>query len=488
MKNLQQQFVKGAVWSAIQSWGRQVVSFLVFLILARLLKPEVFGLISLASVFLAFIRVLLNQGFASAIIQRQELESEHLDTAFWSNLGIGLLLTFFGVASAGFFANFFKQPELTPIIQCLSLSFLIGALSQVQNAILSRKFAFKTLALRSLVAVVVGGIVGITLAFLGYGVWRLVGQQLVNEFTGVLVLWASSDWRPKLKFSGKHFRDLFSFGVNIMGIEVLNFFNRRSDDLLIGYFLGPVALGYYTVAYRVLLIMTQLLTSSISGVALPVFSRMQEEPERMRNAFYKAVQLTAFIAFPSFFGVAALAPEIVQVIFGEQWVPSIPVMQILAVIGVLHSILYFNDPVMMAMGKPSWRLALTSMNAFANLIAFLLVVRWGIVAIAAAYVIRGYLLAMPLILVVKKLISISLQAYFRQLIPPVLASLLMVIVLLGLKQILSDLLNLQLLLGIYVAIGALAYTIIILLIAPSIFQQLFNLLPLGMRTKIKEKL
>jgi O-antigen/teichoic acid export membrane protein len=181
MKSLRQQFIKGIIWSAIQNWGTQGISFLVFLLLARLLKPEAFGLVSLAEVFLAFVRIFLDQGFSAAIVQRKELEPEHLNTAFWINLGISLLLTLFGIAFADTVATFFKQPELIPIIRWMSLSFFLSAFSQIQSAILQRKFRFKALATRCLIGAFIGGIVGIAMAFFGYGVWSLVGQQLSNQ-------------------------------------------------------------------------------------------------------------------------------------------------------------------------------------------------------------------------------------------------------------------------------------------------------------------
>lgn len=291
-------------------------------------------------------------------------------------------------------ADLFKEPQIAPIIRCLSLGFIISAFSSVQEATFQRKLAFKSLAIRSLIAVVIGGIVGVTMAFMGFGVWSLVGQQLANSFVQVLVLWSVSDWRPGFRFSPKHFKELFSFGVNVMGMNLFNFLNRRSDDFLIGYFLGSIALGYYSVAYRLLLILTQLLTTIIVKVSLPTFSRLQQEPERLRNALYKAIQLTSLITFPGFLATVILAPELVTVIFGQEWSPSIPVMQVLNLIGILYAYFYFNGSVMMAVGKPSWKLALDFIQAVSNVIAFAIAVQWGIVAVAAAYVIRGYLMAL----------------------------------------------------------------------------------------------
>jgi PST family polysaccharide transporter len=197
-------------------------------------------------------------------------------------------------------------------------------------------------------------------------------------------------------------------------MNFLNFFNRRSDDLLIGYFLGPVALGYYSVGYRVLRLLSRLVTTISGEVVFPTFSRLQGQPDRLRAAFYTATQLTGLVAIPIFVSVAVLAPGLVPAVFGNQWAPSVPVMQILAFIGILHSVFFFNRAVIMASGRPGWALALTAVSAVANVVAFSIAVRWGIVAVAAAFVIRAYVLSPLPILAVRRLIGLSLRRYLAQ--------------------------------------------------------------------------
>lgn len=484
--SLRQKALKGVVWTAIQNWGRQIIAFAIFFLLARLLEPKAFGLVALASLFLNFMQVFTDQGFGQAIIQRKEVDKEHLDTAFWTNIALSLLLIVVSIAGAEPISALFKEPALTPIIRWLSLSFLLSGLNGVQSALLSREFKFKVLAVRSLVAVLVGGVVGLVMALRGYGVWSLVGQQLANGIAGVIVLWGTSKWRPGWGFSRHHFRELFSFGINIVGIKFLNFFNRRSDDFLIGYFLGPVALGYYTVAYRVLQIITQLMTSTIDQVALPTFSKMQKEPERLRQAFYKVTQVASFIAFPAFITMAALAPELVQVFFGDKWAPSIPVMQVLAFIGILHSIYFFNSTVIMAMGKPNWQLRINCMNAVSNVLGFLIAVRWGIVAVAAAYVLRGYLLSPVPLWVIHKLIHINLKTYLRQYIGPILGSLTVVLAILAAKSALTPYLSPAALLAVGLVLAVAVYLGTILMVSPKLIQQILGLAYLALPTKFKK--
>ncbi|MHC4103454.1 MAG: MOP flippase family protein, partial [Planctomycetota bacterium] len=459
--NLRQKAAKGILWSVIQKWGREAISFLTFIALSRMLAPESFGLVALATVFTASIKIFLDQGFSAAIVQRSELEREHLDTAFWISILIGILFTVGGIAASGLVAAFFEEARLAPVLSWLSLSFILGALSSTQIAILRRDLAFKSLAARSLTATMAGGIVGVSMAFAGFGVWSLVGQHLTIALVGVFVLWRASDWRPGFNLSMKHYKQLFTFGVSVTGNNFLKAFVRRSDDFLIGYFLGPTLLGYYTIGYRLLLVMMRVVTGIINSVAFPTFSRIQHKPERMRNAFYKVTQYTSLLAFPIFMGLAVLAPEIVPALFGEKWGPSIPVMQILALIGILQSVLFFNGSVMRASGKPSWEFAIMLLNAICSVLGFLLAVRWGIVAVAAAFVIVGYLLAPISYIAVRRLIQIDFKTYLWQLVAPLSASLVMVAVILGLKYFIEQQeLNLYLQLSIYLAAGVVTYLLV----------------------------
>lgn len=478
--SIKQKALKAVVWSAIQNWGSQAGSLIVFIILARLLSPEAFGLVALANVFLAFMQIFLDQGFAKALIQRQHLEPEHLDTAFWTHLISGIVLTGLSFTTAGLVANFFKQPQLIPILQCFSFLFFINSLSHVQKAILMREFAFRTMATRALLGIFIGGVVGILMALWGFGVWSLVSQQFLYESVEVFVLWGASDWRPRFKFSIKHFQELFSFGINIVLFQFLSFFNKRSDNLLIGYFLGEVALGYYAIAYRVLQVMTQLLVFTTKQVALPTFSRLQTEPERFRQAFYKATQFTSLIAFPTFLGMATLAPELVVSLFGEQWIPATPVMQVLAFAGMINSISLFKGSVFMAMGKPSWQLKIGIFQAALNLIAFLVAVRWGITAVALAYVISSYIVFPISQWAVSKLINIPLLMYLKQFITPLISSLVMVCFIVISKIILDNWINEQGLLVVCTCIGIISYGLMIRIVDVELFKELINIVRISL--------
>jgi O-antigen/teichoic acid export membrane protein len=478
MTELKQKAVKGVFWSGAKVWGARTVSFVTFAILSRLLTPEAFGLVALADIYITFVQTFQDQGFTAAIVQRENLEAKHLDSAFWANMVIGAILCLISFATAGLIANLFHESQMASIVQWLSIGFILDGLSSVQYAILQRNLSFKQLAMRDILAIFISGIVGVVLAFLGFGVWSLVIQRLSKLIIGALVLWSVSDWRPGLRFSLKHAIELFSFGLNIVGIKILNFINLHLDELLIGYFLGSTLLGFYTVAYKLFGVIKDLLTSVTTSVAFPTFSRLQDNPEEMRRTFYQAIWYTSIISFPAFIGMSIIAPELIPAFFGPQWTLSIPVLQVLSFIGILHSIFYFHDSLIYAVGKPSWRLGMILMNAVANVIAFAIAVHWGIVAVAAAYVIRGYLLSPLEFWMVNKLANINLRTYFYQFLGPILGSLAMSIVVVALKYIVGDKFNLWLQITIYVLFAGLIYETVMKMVVPSMWERLFKVIRL----------
>lgn len=477
--SLRQKTVKGVFWSGIQNWGAGLIATLVLFVLARLLAKEEFGLVGIALVFILLIELVLKQGFGQALVQKDELEPKHLDTAFWTGLCLAIAMMIVGVAIAGVVAAVYEEPGLAPVIRWLSLSFPVGALGYTQEALLRRDLAFKGLAIRQLIAATGGGVVGIAMALWGCGVWSLVGQVLATGAVGSVVLWIACDWRPRLVFSRRHLQELWAFGVFAMGVSLLSFLTRRCDVLLIGYFLGKGPAGTYFVAFRLLAAMTQVFTQTVAAVGLPTFSRIQHQPEQLRNAFYTATQMTSLIAFPAFLGLAALAPELVPVLFGEGWDVSIPVVRFLALFGIIQALFHFTGLVILAKGKPSWRFGLGCLDALAQVVAVLIAVQWGIVAVAIACLVR-ITLTFPMFLAgVHKLIRLDFATYLYRLVTPVVGSLLMAVVVLGAKWLLVDSLSPMVLLACCVAIGVLVYSLFVVLLARSLARQTWDLLLLA---------
>ena len=478
--SLRQAAVEGIVWTAAQTWGTRAITFLVTLTLARLVLPEAFGLMAYAIVFIAFAQIFVEQGFGDAIVQCPKLEREHLDTAFWMNLLAGALLTAVGIVASGPIAQLFREPKLAPIVSWLSLSFITSALTTVQQSLLRRQLAFKTLGVRSLAVTIVSGLVAVSMAFLGCGVWSLVAKQLVSGLASVILLWQVSDWRPGFRFSTRHFKELFSFGINILGGNLVDFFSLHADDFLIGYFLGSIVLGYYSLAYNLLIVMTDLLVGVPIAVVFPVFSRLQSERIRIKESFYQVTRLQSAVAFPIFLGLSVTAPEVVISLYGQKWEPSIAVVQVLMLMGIVRSAVYFYSSVFKAGGKPSWRFGIWSLAASLDVIGFALVVRRGIVAVAAVYVFIGYMLLPLYFLMIRSLIHVSVRTHLKQYVPALCSSLAMVVILLSLKYILGDNLGLPVRLFILVLVGALTYLSVLHLIQPSLYKQMLDLARLAL--------
>ncbi|MEL7333715.1 MAG: lipopolysaccharide biosynthesis protein [Cyanobacteria bacterium J06560_2] len=500
--NLKQEAVKGALWTAIQNWVSQAGSLVVFFVLARLLQPESFGLVALANGCLAFMQIFLEQGFAQALIQRKTLEPEHLDTSFWTNVAIGVTGASLSFLVADWVAVGFDQPQLAPVLRWFSVIFLVISLRGTQQALLERQFNFKAIAARTIVGTLVGGIVGISMALTGWGVWSLVGQQLTSRILGTLVLWVASDWRPRLRFSLSHFKQLFSFGSSLLAVNFIGFFNTRINDFLIGYFLGPVALGYYAIAYRVLQVSTQLLVRTTSSVALPAFSRLSHDLPRFRSAFCSVTRLTSAIAFPIFTGMAVLAPQLVLLLFGQTWQPAVPIIRLLAISGMVRSISFFKSSVLIAIGQPIWTVRLKLLSVAINLIGFAITYRWGLQAVTAAIVIGGLVVFPVGQWAVSRLIALPLKQYLQQFAMPLLSAIAMIpVMILAQRAVISPveilLLNRQWLsesglfdllsLGVLSSFGAGSYLILIRLLSPQIFCDFLEIGRLLLSKKSRKK-
>jgi PST family polysaccharide transporter len=427
----------GVFWTATSNWADQFARLLVFVILARLLDPEAFGLVALAWVFIGFTEVIAEQGLVDALVQRKQLDRAHLDTAFWMSLAFSVALALLLAVSAAPISAALDEEALAPVLIVLSVVIPIGGLSVVQRAVLTREMAFRSLALRTMIAVAVGSVVGVGAALLGFGVWSLVAQRISTQVTGLLVLWRVSEWRPSLRFSRARFRELFGFGKHVVGFRLLNFFNANFDNFLIGAVLGPISLGFYTVGYRILRLVNQLTSNLVDKVAFPLYSRLQDDEQRFRRAYYKTTSFAALVAFPAFTSLAIMAPGIVAVLFGDKWSESVPVMQVLSVLGLIRSVNYMNSSTLTALGKPSWRVRIVGVTTVLSSCALLVAVSHGIVAVAIAATCVGVVVTPISYWAVNRLVGIDARTYLGHVKGPLIAAAALAAVLFGLAQLLD---------------------------------------------------
>lgn len=480
---LREKATQGVFWAFVEKWGTQLTSFVVFLILARLLDPGSFGLVSMAMVVVGFLQVFLDQGLSEVVIQKKDLTSEHLDTAFWANIATGISLMFICILLSGATARFYREPELSVVIKILSFTFVFVSLSSTQQAILKRSLDFKGLALRTVVARLCGGAVGIVMAILGNGVWSLVGQSLVNGFVGIFMLWRVNEWRPGFRVRWDYLKEMLGFGINILGVKIINYFNISFDNLLIGYFLGKEPLGYYTVAHNLMIKVYILLSGVILSVFFPTFSRMQDDLPRLRNAFLKTLRFTGYIVIPMFLGMFTLASELVTVLFDVKWLPSVPTLRILAITGIFMALLSFTGQVLLAIGESKQFFWLKTLGGMIRIVSFFIAVNWGILAIAVANLVAHALVVPIHIITIRRHIGIKANKYLSQFIAPLLGTLLMMSVIFVLKRYLNPPLKLYFKLLAYVFIGGGIYVMFVQIYRPDVILQFLDVISLILPAK-----
>jgi PST family polysaccharide transporter len=382
---------RGIGWSSVQQIANNGMAFVTYGLLARLLPPADFGLLAFASVFTAFLQLFVEQGIADAVVQRAETRPGHFSAAFWFNLAVSSILAGGLCLGAGLISSMVHQPGLAGILRGLAPLLVFSALGGVHASILKRRLEFKLLAVQNLVCTMAGGIAAIVCAFSGFGVWALVIQQLTYAVLCAIMLWCSESWRPSFDFTFTDFKDLASFAIHITSSAFLDFFNRRSDDFLVGCFLGPVVLGYYSLAYKLLLTFTRLINAPFNNVAFSAFSRLQEDRVELGRFFDHLTRLTGAIAFPVFLGLAAIAPEFLTALFGQRWLIAAPVLRILCMVGILHSIAFLHGALLRAVGRANWQMWFTLAGALTNVIGFYCFVHMGLLYVAGWYVASAYL-------------------------------------------------------------------------------------------------
>ncbi len=466
---LQRKAVQGVAWNAAGEWGRVLVAFLVFAALAHILAPRAFGLVALGLALVGVAKILTEQGLVDALIQREDPEPGHHDTVFWTLLLAGAALTGLVVLAAPFLATLLRDEALGPVLRWLAPLFVLHALVAVQEAVLKRDLDFKSLALRNLAGVVVGGGVALGLALAGYGVWALVAQQLAIGTTDVLVLWGASSWRPGLRASARHLRELWSFGAPVTLTNLLGYAREKSDDLIIGAVLGATALGYYVVAYRILEALRDLLTGVVGKVAFPAMSRLEGDGDAVGEMYLDTVGWTSLLALPAFLGALVVAPTLVPVVYGPTWTPSVPVVQVLLLAGLAYVALW-PRPALLAMGKPRWELMVAALEATLTVTAFLVAVRWGLVAVAAGFVASRFLTAPLVVSMLHRLTGLTWRDLGRSLLPSLLTSVPMALLVLLVTGAMPPLPGILLLVA-QVVLGVAVYAVLLRVVAPGRFRE-----------------
>ena len=471
--SLRRQAFTGTLWSVLENTGAQATSFLLFLIFARLIDPGAIGLVQVAVTFLLFFTIFVEGGFATAIVQSGDTRPRLLSTAFWLSFGGGTLIAIGLVPLAPFVARAYRIPELTPVVRTLAWVLPIITLATVQQALLTRELAFRTLAKRRLIAVLAGGIVGVVLAFRGFGVWALVARFGCEMAMACVMAWVLVPFRPQWTFSRDDARVLAAFSSRIVAAGILAFFTRRVDDIVVGLFLGPVALGYFAVATRSVVLVTEVALRAAQRTALPIFARMSE-PERTARAFHGAVELAAAFATPVFVGMSAVSEELCLAVFGPKWLPVVPAMRIVGFSGGAIAVAAFVEPLLISLGRPAWVFYVSIFEAIVAIACSLISVHFGLAAVAIGYVVRNYLALPAGLYLARRSVGVSVLRVVKATLVPALAALAMWLSVSGLRLPLAGLPPFVRLL-VLVPCGAAVYAAVLWFLARSTVERSFAL-------------
>ena len=349
--NIKNKTVTGFFWQLSQKVLCQVVSFGISVVLARLLLPSDYGVIAICCMFLVLTGIFIGGGLGTALVQKKNADDIDFCTVFYSGLVLSIVVYLAVFFAAPYIAIFFKNEQITAVIRVLALSMPIGTLSGVQNAFVSKQMMFKKFFYSSLIGTIASGAVGLGMALTGFGVWALVGQNLVSTITNTLVLFCIIDWHPKLIFSYERFKQLFSFGWKMAVVNILTTFFYQLKGYVIGYKYSAAQLAYYNRGEGLPGILYNNINGTISDVLFPALSQLQDDKEALKRALSRAMRISSFFLIPALFGLAAISDKLVIIIFSEKWAPSIPFMQVICMISCSDILGMANYQAIKAVGR-----------------------------------------------------------------------------------------------------------------------------------------
>lgn len=389
--SLRARSVSAILWSGLDAFMRQGLQFFVAIALARLLSPEEFGTIALLYLFTGLTSAFIDSGFSAALVQRQDITHVDESTVFWFNLGMGLLFAGLLYLAAPWIADFYGEPILVPLTGVLALSLFINALGGIQQTLLSKRLDFKTSMRIGVVATLASGATAIILAQAGFGIWALAAQTLVASMISTAMLWLLNGWRPLLAFSLHSARRLFEFGGYLMISGLLDVVYNRIYSLLIGKLFGVRDLGLYNRADTTKQIPVEVLSGVLARVAFPIFSAASQDRERLRGGVRHALRGMMLVNVPMMLGLMVTAESALRVVFGEQWRPAAPMLQVLCLAGIFWPLHIINLNVLKAQGHARLFFKLEIAKKIIGTLLLLLGLTQGLMGLAWSQVVFGFL-------------------------------------------------------------------------------------------------
>jgi len=385
MSSLKEKTARGLLWGSISNGLQQLLNLVIGIFLARRLSQDDYGLVGMIAIFTALGATLQEGGFIAALNKRKEATYNDFNAVFWTSVGIGLTFYLLLFACAPLIARFYHQPELTPLTRYVSLAFVISSLSTAPRAWLFRQMMVRETSITTITALAISGVVAIAMAFGGMAYWSIATQNIVYIAVVTILSYHFTRWRPSLKVDFTPIREMFGFSSQLIVTYVINVLNTNLFSVLLGRLYQPREVGNYTQANKWNTMGSSLISSMIYGVAQPVFTRVEGDRARQKAILRKLLRFTAFIAFPLMFGLALVAKEFIVILITEKWLESATLLQMLSIAGAFMPLSYLFSNLVISRGHSGAYLWATVSQCLAALVVALLMTRYGIHAMVAAY-------------------------------------------------------------------------------------------------------
>ncbi|MFA0254822.1 lipopolysaccharide biosynthesis protein [Vibrio breoganii] len=381
----------GFIWTALDSLGTQGIALVISLILANILGPNVFGLVAILTIMVNIANVFVNSGFNLALIRKLDRNEADYSTTFYFSLVVSIVFYLILFIFSPSIAIFYQQPELLSLTRVIALTIIINAFAAIPKVKLTVALNFKTQAKANLVALIISGSVALILAFLGYGVWALIFQQLILAIVNVLILNLIAPWRPKEKFSNKSFKELFGFGYKLLLSSLIDTIYRNIYGLIIGKQFSAQQLGIFNQADKLSSVPAMTLTGVIQKVTYPMLSSMQHDTKKLDETYLLTLKFSAFIIFPAMFGISIIASPLVDILLGSEWQSTSEYIRIITIAFALYPIHAINLNILQVKGRSDLFLKLEIIKKINLTVMLLITVPIGIKAICIGMVICSFL-------------------------------------------------------------------------------------------------
>ncbi len=367
------------------------MSFIVTIILARLLTPEDFGLIAMVLIFFQLSSVFVEGGFSTALIRKKQISDIQKSTTFIFNLITAIIVYILLFTTAPIIADFFNQESLVPLIRVMAIIIVINSIAIIQRATLTQEIDFKKQTLVRIIAVLISGIIAITMAIKGFGVWSLVAQLIIKELVATVLLWFWSPWRLSFRFSKSVFKELFGFGSKILVIAIIDKFYNQIFNILIGRFYPVSTLGFYSQATTLSNVFIVNFYSTLQRVTYPVLSKFQDDIPKLRNGYRLLIKVSTFAIVPILVLLAVLAEPFIITVVGNKWLPAVPFLQLLCIAGITHHLNSLNFNILLVVGRPDLSLKLEIYKKINITIGIIIGIQFGIYGLVISQVVTAYI-------------------------------------------------------------------------------------------------